>query len=151
MGAAVSAGVANFEDQDQDANERRWHVELVNGALSIVAWSDDGQSCDRVMLERTGIVITLKPPPAADLRDAVRAYPVLEQFVPFVQAQRRLVEAGHRTPLPPLLIHTALALQLWPIFGMKDRCPPFGAAAPFGLLVVWAPELDQFVPQPKAV
>lgn len=146
----MTGNTHNFEDPQQPANERRWHVELgVNGNLRVAAWNDEATACDRVELERSGIVIKLKLPPTPDLREAVRAYPALARFVPFVLAQRRLQEAGHTAPLPPLLVHTTAARELWPVFGLKEPFPPFGAAAPFGLLVVWAPELDQFVPAPK--
>lgn len=130
------------------ADERRWKLRIENARLTVQTWNDAATWHDTIVLERAGPMIRVKLPVQADLRLLIEQYPALAHIAPIVVSKRRLVEAGAPEAMAPQLIHTKVAAQCWPIFGMKEACPLAGACDFFGVRAVWAPALDQFVTDP---
>lgn len=145
-----AAGPFWIHDEQAAADEKTWKLELKEGRLVVETWSDERTWHDTIVLERRGPMMRVKMPVQGDLRALFEQFPAVELLAPIVVAKRRLVEAGAPEDLAPQLIHRKLAVALWPIFGLKDDCPPAGAADFFGVRAVWAPELDQFATDPDA-
>lgn len=135
-------------DKSAPVDERRWKLKIENGRLIVQTWNDASTWHDTIALERRGPMIRVKLPVQADLRELIERFPALKYIAPIVVSKRRLVEAGAPEDMAPQLIHTKVAAACWPIFGMKEACPPAGACDFFGVRCVWAPALDQFVTDP---
>jgi hypothetical protein len=138
------------EDADAQVNAKRWALKIENGKLWVFTWNDEKTYHDTLIIERTGVVGQVVLPPQPDLTLLVRQFPPLEHIMPMLKAARRLIEVGAQERLQPQLVHTKLARALWPIFGRPDAIALTGMAQFFGVNVVWAPPLDQYVVDPFA-
>lgn len=146
-----AAGPFWIHDESAPADHKTWKLEIKESRLVIETWNDARTWHDTIAIERRGPMMRLKLPVQGDLSELFDKFPAIEHLVPIVVAKRRLVEAGApEEELAPQLIHTKLAIALWPIFGLHDPCPPDGAADFFGVRAVWAPALDQFAKDPGA-
>jgi hypothetical protein len=145
-----AAGPVWIHDDAAPADYKTWKLELREGRLVVETWNDERTWHDTIVLERKGPMLRVKLPVQADLSALYKQFPAIAHLTPIVVAHRRLIEAGAGEPFAPQLIHTRLALALWPIFGLHDPCPGAGAADFFGVRAVWAPALDPFAQDPDA-
>lgn len=139
----MSANEWHFVDETAAANERTWHVSpAIGGGILVRGYSDDASQHDDLVLRRRGVFVRTKVPELADLREI----PELMLVEPLIRVRRRLYALGFQDELPPMLINTATASKIWPIFkGTLGNCPIAGAASVLGILLVWSPALNLYV------
>lgn len=136
-----------FEEADAAPNEAAWEVRAAaGGGIVVKAWNDDRSVHDKLILRRVGTVIQTVLPPAVDLN----LLPELKPIASIINARRRLTESGYQEDLPPVLIHTKTAKAIWPVFGLPAAAPASGCCSALGVLLVWAPALDEFVFPPPS-
>ena len=134
----------HYRDPEAAPNEKRWHVEpAVGGGLHVRAYSDDAEQHDNLLLRRAGTLIVVELPPLADIRLIPELLPVER----LIKAHRRMLECGLAESLSPMLVHSATARKIWPIFhGTLGAFPVSGAAHCVGVTIVWSPDLDRYAP-----